>query len=965
MSAVHVIEVGAKQGEPDPHGHSVRGQVRALTGQDPGETRVHQLYWLQGDAGTDELRKIASELLADPVVEAWVLDGELEAERLPEAIAFAPLPGVTDPAAAHVLMGIHDLGVLGIHAVITGSRVRFAKSLPDAMRRRIAEKLLFNPTIQREVEAQASPFVTLKPHAPRVDVIPITTLDADGLQQLSKERMLALSLPELLAIQEQYRALGREPRDAELETIAQTWSEHCVHKTLKGRYILPDRRYENLLKETIFDATQQLKKPWCVSVFADNAGVVSFVPGLDACMKVETHNHPSAIEPYGGAGTGVGGVIRDILGTGLGAMPIANTDVFCLANPDYAEELPEGVMAPERIMRGVVQGVRDYGNCMGIPTVNGALYFHPRYVTNPLVFCGTVGLIPSDKVAKEAQPGDLIALIGGGTGRDGIHGATFSSLTLDEESEMAAQGAVQIGNPIMERRVLDALIAARDAGLMTAVTDCGAGGLSSAVGEMGEKLGARVHLERVPLKYQGLTPWEIWVSEAQERMVCAVPPQHWEAFAAAMAREGVPCTAIGTFPGDGQLVVTFEDLLAADIPMAFLHRELPKREFHPVIVNRETDAVAAEPSDYAQALIELLRQPSIASQAWVVRQYDHEVQGMSAVKPLVGPGGEGPGDAAVLRPLPDRPEGLVVSCGLAPRYGPLNAYQMTLNAADEAVRNAVAVGADPSRIALLDNFAWGSVDTPADQGDLVQAAEACRDLALAYSAPFISGKDSLHNEFKTATRHYSIPPTMLISALGRIEDVAHAVTSDLKTPTNVLYQLGATQEVWGGSIYGELHGLAEGGRVPVVDLELNRQLYALLHQAIVDGLIQACHDCSEGGLLVALAEMALGGQRGVRADLSTLQREQQLSLHAACFAESPGRLIVEVRPEDRLALEARLAGLPCIAIGQVEIDPRFRLYAPSHGLVFEVPMADLREAYLSFSRAQGLQFAGDQQRGEA
>ncbi|HYE79507.1 MAG TPA: AIR synthase-related protein, partial [bacterium] len=362
--------------------------------------------------------------------------------------------------------------------------------------------------------------------------------------------------------------------------------------------------------------------------------------------------------------------------------------------------------------------------------------------------------------------------------------------------------------------------------------------------------------------------------------------------------------------------------------------------------------------------LDLLSQPTIASQAWVVRQYDHEVQGMSTVKPLVGPEGEGNGDAAVLRPLPDRSEGLTVSCGLAPRYGPLNAYQMTLNAGDEAVRNAVAVGADPDRIALLDNFAWGSVDSPEDQGDLVQAAEACRDLALAYGAPFISGKDSLHNEFRTATARYSIPPTMLISALGLIPDVAHTVTSDLKEPTNVLYLLGTTQQAWGGSIWSELTG-TDGGTVPRVDLETNRRVYAVLHQAIVDGLVRACHDCSEGGLLVALAEMALAGRRGIRADFATLQRQQSLPLHAACFAESPGRLVVEVRAADRLKLEARFADLPCLAIGQVEPDPRFRLYAPSHGLVFEKPLAELRDAHLSFSRAQGLKFEGDDPRREA
>jgi len=959
MSAIHYFEVAGRPDQPDPHGAALRAQIAEMLGTDPGETRVHHCYWIQGDLSAADLQRIGSELLADPVVEDWSIDAPHATDRLPDAILFAVRPGVTDPAAAHVALALADMQLTQVKGVVTGTRVCFAAPLPADHRSRIATRLLFNPMIQRELAVQDNPFLAPLVRPPEVRTIPIRELDAAGLEALSREGLLALTLTEMERIQAAYREWERDPTDAELETLAQTWSEHCVHKTLKGRYILPDRTYQNLLKETIFSATVELAKPWCISVFEDNAGVIAFEPGWHACFKVETHNHPSAIEPYGGAGTGIGGVIRDILGTGLGATPVANTDVFCFAPPDLpAPSIPEGVLHPRRIMRGVVSGVRDYGNRMGIPTINGAVYFDSRFVTNPLVFCGTVGLLPADRVAKAAQPGDRIACIGGATGRDGIHGATFSSLTLDSASEETSQGAVQIGNPIMEKRVMDALIKARDAGLIHAITDCGAGGLSSAVGEMGSELGARVHLEQVPLKYQGLQPWEIWVSEAQERMVCAIAPADWDAFAAIMAGEGVPCTDIGEFPGDGQLEVCYrttqgDDLDVVRLPMQFLHQELPKREFHPVIRTEESPGAPPPPADYAQALLELLAHPTIASQAWVVRQYDHEVQGRSALKPLVGIAGEGPGDAAVLRPMDDRTSGLVVSNGLCPRYGPLNAYQMALNAIDEAIRNAVAVGADPAHLALLDNFAWGTVDTPEAQGDLLQAAEACRDASLAYGTPFISGKDSLRNEYAHQGERWSIPPTLLVSAIARHPDVTKCVSSALSAPTDILFQLGQTQDRWGGSMYGEIADW-RGGEVPRVDPPAHRVLYERLFSAIHKGLVRACHDLSEGGLLVAAAEMALGAGLGLRLDLAMLAREQQLSVLAACFAEGPGRLLITAKAEDRLRIEQHFAGLPCIAIGQVEPDPRLRVYEAVTGKVLQLELAALRNAWLQFSQAQGL-----------
>ncbi|MEX0978763.1 MAG: AIR synthase related protein, partial [Pirellulales bacterium] len=615
------------------------------------------------------------------------------------------------------------------------------------------------------------------PYVYKRATIPLGALDDDALVRLSREGQLFLSLLEMQSIQAHFRGLKRDPSDVELETIAQTWSEHCSHKTLAGRisYRGPDgeRTFENMLKETIFAATEEIRRSlgdadWCVSVFSDNAGVVRFDDEHNVVFKVETHNHPSALEPYGGANTGVGGVIRDTLGTGLGAKPICNTDVFCFAPPDVPGH---AVLHPKRVIRGVVAGVRDYGNRMGIPTVNGAIYFDERYLGNPLVYCGNVGLIPRDKSFKQPHSGDYIVALGGRTGRDGIHGATFSSAELTHESENLSGGAVQIGNAITEKMVMDVVLAARDRGLFHAITDCGAGGFSSAVGEMGQEIGAEVWLEKAPLKYEGLSYTEIWISEAQERMVLAVGPDQWEALAALSRSEGVEATIIGTFVPTGRLKLKYAGHEVGDLAMEFLHDGRP-----PLV----RDAVYEPPpaallhipaeagANLTETLIRILGSPNVCSKHWVIRQYDHEVQGGSVVKPLVGIANDGPSDAAVLRPVLASRRGIVVACGMNPRYGDFDTYHMAASAVDEAIRNCVAVGADPARIAILDNFCWGNTDRPQTLGSLVRAALACHDLAVALGTPFISGKDSLNNEFRYQdpsgrTSSISIPPSLLIS----------------------------------------------------------------------------------------------------------------------------------------------------------------------------------------------------------
>ncbi|MFH1267909.1 MAG: phosphoribosylformylglycinamidine synthase subunit PurL, partial [Planctomycetota bacterium] len=825
----------------------------------------------------------------------------------------------------------------------------------------LVSKILANDAVEQAIVGPLD-FEALEVGSPydfRLLHAPIREMNDEALGRLSLEGQLYLSLVEMQTIRDHYRSLDRDPTDVELETLAQTWSEHCSHKTLAGRIRYRDasgeRSFENMLRETIFAATVEIRRQagdadWCVSVFEDNAGIIRFDDQYNVVFKVETHNHPSALEPYGGANTGIGGVIRDPMGTGMGAKPIANTDVFCFAPPNMpADDLPPGVLHPRRVMKGVVAGVRDYGNRMGIPTVNGAIYFDPRYLGNPLVYCGNIGLIPRDKSHKEPKPGDLVVAVGGRTGRDGIHGATFSSAELTSQSETLSGGAVQIGNAITEKMLLDVLLVARDRGLYNAVTDCGAGGFSSAVGEMGEQIGAEVWLDRIPLKYEGLSYTEIWISEAQERMTLAVPPERWEELSELCASEGVEATVIGEFVPTGRLVLKYNNHQVADLTMDFLHGGRP-----PVVREAVYSPPAVKPQplpekhtwDYTEELLQILGSLNVASKQWVIRQYDHEVQGGSVVKPLVGAENDGPGDAAIVRPVLDSRRGIVIACGMNPCYGDLDTYWMAAGAIDEAVRNCVAVGADPGRIAILDNFCWGNTDRPETLGSLVRAALACHDVAVALGTPFISGKDSLNNEFRPegADEAISIPPSLLVSALGQIDDVRRAVTMDLKEPDNYLYQVGLTKEELGGSHFALVQSL-QGGQVPTVDPKVAKETFAALHKAIDAGLVRACHDMSEGGLAVAAAEMAFAGNFGARVflaqvpqaieiddqssaeakKLSSKMRGEELhplstypaATAALLFSESNTRFLCEVRPANADAFEAALACVPCALAGEV------------------------------------------------
>ncbi len=957
------VDIYPREGQPNPAADNVKAEAADLRLADDLAVVAGRGFLLQGDLDRVRVERLADELLADGLVERTVI-GRVGDEALHQPpcacerlIYVLPKPGVTDPVAESARAAIADFGI-ALEAVRTFKKY-WTGRLDDNALRLLSAKVLANDAIEQVIVGPLQ-FKRLEVGSAydfKLQSVPLRDLDDEALRRLSLTGQLFLSLTEMQTIQAHFRELGRDPTDAELETIAQTWSEHCSHKTLAGRirYRGPEgeRQFENMLKETIFAATQKIRRAagaddWCVSVFQDNAGIVRFDDEYNVVFKVETHNHPSALEPYGGANTGIGGVIRDPMGTGMGAKPVCNTDVFCFAPPDTpADSLPGGVLHPRRVMKGVVAGVRDYGNRMGIPTVNGAVYFDDRYLGNPLVYCGNVGLIPQDKSFKKTLPGDLIVAMGGRTGRDGIHGATFSSAELTHESDELSGGAVQIGNAITEKMVLDVLLVARDRGLYTAVTDCGAGGFSSAVGEMGEHIGAEVWLDRIPLKYEGLSYTEIWISEAQERMTLSVPEEKWDELHALCESEGVEATVIGRFVPSGRLVLKYRDRTVADLSMEFMHGGRP-----PVVREAVYEPPAEQPLqltqsagvNYTDALERILGSLNVASKHWIIRQYDHEVQGGSAIKPLVGVMNDGPGDAAVVRPVLDSRRGIVIACGMNPRYGDFDTYHMAASAIDEAVRNCVAVGADPARIAILDNFCWGNTDRPETLGSLVRAALACYDTATALDTPFISGKDSLNNEFRPegAAETISIPPSLLISALGLVDDVQRCVTMDLKATGNLVYQVGVTKNELGGSHFALVESLS-GGQAPRVDAQKARRTFAALHETIDAGLVRACHDMSEGGLAAAAAEMAFAGGLGLRISLESVPREigpeaAEMLDAVLLFSESNTRFLCEVRPQDRQAFERSFSGVAHALIGEVTADGNLQIASGATPLV----AADIR-----------------------
>ena len=961
----------------------------------PQRIDAASVFLIEGDLGADQIRQLAEELLADPVIETATIGAT--PPRTEAMIEVHPLPGVMDPEGEAIERAVH--AILDVQVQVrTGKRYDF-HGLDAEAASVVAQRCLANPVIHAVHAEPYLPgaFPTSSPYELRVATVALSAMDDEALERLSREAHLFLNLDEMKAIQAEYQRLGREPREIELETLAQTWSEHCVHKTLKAtiRYcedgasefidLIAQRpgharnddgsvTIKNLLKSTIAAATHELMNDgvdFCLSVFEDNAGVIAFDDDNAVCFKVETHNHPSAIEPYGGAATGIGGCIRDIIGTGLAARPIAATDVFCVAHPDHwtlpiaqhtdpnQKPLPAGCLHPRRILTDVVSGVRDYGNRMGIPTLNGAVWFDDDYVGNPLVYCGCVGVMPRDLVKGDANPGDRIIAIGGRTGRDGIHGATFSSAELTDTHADEFSHAVQIGNAVTEKKLLDAILEARDHAdgcLFSAITDCGAGGFSSAVGEMGAVLGAVVNLEQAPLKYDGLSATEIWISEAQERMVLAVPAANVAKIRAICDVHDVELSELGHYGTDErELLLRYDGVEVGRLSMDFLHDGLPQTTREAVWkpawrddrVTRTSDPPAPAIKD---TLLALLAHPNIASKRWIIRQYDHEVQGRSVVTPLVGFDGNGPSDAAVILPVRGSTRGLAIANGLATGLCD-EPYAMTLAAIDECVRNLVCVGADPNRIAILDNFCWPSCDDPEQLGTLVRAAEACYDGAKAYRTPFISGKDSLNNQFTTEDgQTIRIPPTLLISGFGIVPDVRKCVTMDAKRAGNVLVYVGPfTEGLMAGSHFDMIFSDYRGTPPPrSVDRRVAPLVARTVHRLISDGLVESAHDVSDGGLLVAAAEMALAGGLGLTFEAAAVPSDFDACEDSISgwFCEQPARYLLEMRRDavESVSPEINQAPNGFVAFVIGEFNDSGRVSIPDDDL--DISIDELRAAWL-------------------
>ena len=983
---VNRIEIGFRKNLRDALGEKVRRRIVENLRLDVEKVDTIDVFTIEGNLRKTELRQAATGPLSDPIIQRHAINRGL-ADGFDWLIEVGFRPGVTDNVGRTATEAIELLiGRRTPLRVYTSRQYVIRGKIGRDDAERIASDVLANELTERYeiVDGKGwDPGKGMTAYVPRVtgvddpriEEIDLNVSDAE-LMAISSRGTLALSLEEMKAIQaylndpaviESRKAvgLGAKITDMELEVLAQTWSEHCKHKIFNSfiTYEEPDGKrleIDSLFASCIKAATKEIRRrlgadDWCLSVFVDNAGVIKFNDDWNLVFKVETHNSPSALDPYGGALTGIVGCNRDPFGTGKGARLILNTDVFCFADPFYDRPLPKRILHPRRIYEGVREGVEHGGNKSGIPTVNGCIVFDDRFLGKPLVYCGTAGIMPAEILGepshtKSIRPGDLVVMTGGRIGKDGIHGATFSSEELHEDSPVSA---VQIGDPITQKKMTDFLLMARDRGLYRAITDNGAGGLSSSVGEMaGMSGGAELELSNAPLKYAGLAPWEILLSEAQERMTLAIPPESIDEFMALARKMEVEATVLGTFTDSGKFHVRYGGKTAACLDMKFLHEGVPQMRLTARWVPpRHPEPGFPEPADYGSALRSMLSRLNICSKESVVRQYDHEVQGGSVVKPLVGAANDGPSDAAVIRPVLESFEGVVVANGICPRYGDIDAWHMAACAIDEAVRNAVAVGGSPDRLAGLDNFCWcdpvQSEKTPDGHyklAQLVRANLALHELTLIYGVPCISGKDSMKNDYQIGDTKISIPPTLLFSVIGRIEDVRRAVTMDAKRAGDLVYVLGETKRELGGSEWYALHGFV-GNDVPKVDGERALALYRALAKAIREGLVASCHDCSDGGLGVTLAETAFAGGLGMDVDLAAVPASRIARDDEALFSESQSRFVATVRPEKKAAFEAALAGNTLACVGAVTDDGLFRVRGLRGGVILEEKIEELKEAW--------------------
>ena len=964
-------------------------------------------YTILGKFSKQELGKI-SETLTNPQIEKYSLNKITTEKKWDYAVEIGFLPGVTDNVGHTTRETILDL----LHtksdvSVYTSKVFLISGNIKKEDANTIASSL-HNPLIEKSTISRIKGGKILLPlKVPRVVLkkgtsfirVPLNVSDKK-LEEIGKVGILdgsgkrrgplALTLPYMKAIQNHFAKLQRQPTDIELESIAQTWSEHCKH-TIFANSI--DDIKEGLYKTYIKGATniirkEKAKRParphdssgaggdFCVSVFSDNSGGIVFDKDFLITHKVETHNSPSALDPFGGAITGIGGVNRDAMGFGLGAKPVANTYGFCFSYPDDKRALfrdskmTQRMLPPARIAKGVIKGINSGGNCSGIPTLNGFVKYDDRYRGKPLVFAGTVGLIPrtlpNGKLShqKKAKVGDYIVMAGGRVGADGIHGATFSSTTMDATSPATA---VQIGDPITQKKMSDAIVKeARDMGLYNSITDDGAGGLSCSVAEMAKECGgAKVDLEKVPLKYANLEPWQIWISESQERMTLSVPKKNWKTFQNLMESRGVEATVIGEFIKSPRCIVNYKGKKIMDVSMEFLHNGLPKEQLQTqkVVQEYEKPKMPAKYS-YAQALYDLLKEENTAGFSYISEQYDHEVQAGSVLKPLSGSGRINT-DAQVFRPVLDREVGAVLTSATYPSYGDISTYHMAGSAIDTAVRNAICAGASLDHLAILDNFCWCSSKDKTRLAQLVDAVKSCYDYSVGYGTPFISGKDSMFNDFKGYDEKgkpiaISVPPTLLISAVGVVSDIYKTVSPEFKHGGDMIYLLGETKDELGASEFYKLLARKEksnniGNDVPKVDFKKNKKVYQALEQAIKRELVASAISVSSGGLAITLAKASVGGMLGCNVSIAEVglpptggSPTSAIPIDVKLFSETQGRIVVSVSPKNAKAFEKIMKNTPRAKIGKVTNNNKF-VITENKKKIINTDVKKLHSLYHSFS----------------
>lgn len=933
MAGIHEIRVTT---EPDIKGHSVLAEAERIGVKGLRNVQTSEIFLVEGVLTPPQLSTLAAELFSNP------LDGQVSTiDSFPETdaqnvVRVAYHPGVMDPVAESIKEGASYLGV-PIEAAATAMEYRlFGDLSPEEVN--LVTRRVMNPTVQEPI-VNLPETLLIKGEPGPTKTVQIKGLDTERLMALSKDKLF-LDESEMHTIQEYFESLDRDPTDCELEIIAARNSEHCGHKTFKAKVIVDGVEKKPLIERIKEAAYPYLASAGVATAFEDNSGGMDFYEGLVILAKVETHNSPSAIEPRGGAMTGTGGVVRDIIGTGKVAKTILSTDMFFFAPPDLdPAKLPPGTLPPDYLFTHVAGGVRDYGNPLGIPTANGSVHFHENARAKPSVIVGAYGIIPKERAQKGyPEVGDLVIAVGGRTGRDGIHGATFSSGEMTDRTISVNSTAVQIGDPIQEKKMSDALLEAGEAGLVRAITDCGAAGFSSAVGEMGEETGVKIDLSKVLVKYPGLSPWELLLSESQERMVVAISPENEEAFLKICRKHNVEASVFGEFDGSHRMQVLYGDEVAADLDYDFLTKGLGQRVKVAHFEKPHFDEAEPEvPTDWAKSIKAVLSHGNVCSKQPFVDQYDKTVQGMNAMQPFGGVNHDGPNDAVILTPILGKPYGMIVANGMNPALNDIDPRNGSIWAVSEAMSNLVAVGGNPKDTVLINNYIWPFPDEES-MGSLDLSVDAVVDCMHALQIPVVSGKDSLSSTYRGKDGTViKIPPVLCISVMGKIPDVEKTVSADIKREGSYLYLVGKTDSGMGGSTYFDVNGLV-GNDVPKVDLEILPVTLQAVHHAILTGEVFSCHDVSEGGIIGAVSEMAFGGDCGVELDLGPGIERPDMFL----FNETAGTFVVEVENPDMATI--MFGHLPHIKLGKTTAQKRISARVGDSDL-FSIPTDELKQAW--------------------